>query len=93
VTLLGFVITGLGTSTLLPRMYDDAAKLKGRPGAGLGALTAGIRGGILALPIIVGSLAATSLSVGSAMAIATLPCVAGFLVVTATLRRTAGVFR
>ena len=91
-TLLGYLIAGLGTATLLPRLYDDAAKLPGMPGAGLGALTAGIRLGTLGIPVAVGALAASDLSVGSAIAIATLPSVLAFLVVVLALRRTAGVF-
>lgn len=91
-TLAGFLIAGLGTSTMLPRLYDDAAKLPGRTASGLGALTAGVRIGVLVVPAMVGALAATSLSVGAAIAIATLPCVAGFLAVAIKLHSTAGVF-
>lgn len=87
VTLVGYVVAGLGTATLLPRLYDNAAKLPGKTGAGLGALTGGIRIGTLAAPAAVGALAATSLSVGSAIAIVTLPCVAGFLAVAINLHR------
>ena len=87
VTLAGFLVAGLGTATMLPRLYDDAAKLPGRPGAGLGALTAGVRIAILVLPVVIGTLAATSLSVGSAIAISTLPCAVGFLVIAQTLHR------
>ena len=92
ITLLGYLIAGVGTATLLPRLYDDAAKLPGLPGAALGALTAGIRLGTLAIPVAVGALAASSLSVGSSIAIITLPSVAAFLIVVLALRRTAGVF-
>ncbi|MDJ0664696.1 MAG: MFS transporter [Acidimicrobiia bacterium] len=91
-TLLGYLIAGLGTATLLPRLYDDAAKLPGMPGAGLGALTAGIRLGTLAIPVAVGALAASALSVGSAIAIVTLPSVLAFLAVVLALRGIAGVF-
>lgn len=83
----GYAIAGLGISTLLPMLYDTAAKHPGRTGAGLGALTAGLRTSSLSIPLIVGTLAATSLSVGSAIAIVTLPAVAGFLVITTTLNR------
>jgi MFS family permease len=92
VTLLGYLVAGLGTATLLPRLYDDAAKLPGLPGAGLGALTAGIRLGTLVIPVAVGALAASALSVGSAIAVITLPSVIAFLFVVLALRRTAGVF-
>ncbi len=86
-SLAGYVIAGLGTSTMFPKLYDDAARLPGRPGSGLGALTAGIRIGLLGMPVVVGALADTSLSVGSAVAIVTLPCVAGFLAVSLLLPR------
>lgn len=92
VTLVGFFVAGLGTSTMLPRLYDDAAKLPGRTASGLGALTAGVRVGVLVVPAIVGGLAATSLSVGAAIAIVTLPCVVGFAAVAIKLHATAGVF-
>ncbi len=85
--LAGYAIAGLGISTLLPVLYDTAAKHPGRTGAGLGALTAGLRTSSLSMPLIVGTLAATSLSVGSAIAIVTLPAVVGFLVITTTLNR------
>ena len=87
VTLAGFLLAGLGTSTVLPRLYDDAAKLPGKTGAGLGALTAGVRAAVLVLPVVIGTLAATSLSVGSAIAIATLPCAVGFLWIARILHR------
>jgi len=90
ITLIGYVVAGLGISTMLPRLYDDAAKQPGRPGAGLGALTAGIRIATLGVPVAVGALAATSLSVGTAIALVTLPCVAGFLAVATALRRAEG---
>lgn len=87
VVLAGFAISGLGNSTLLPMLYDTAAKYPGRVGAGLGALTAGLRTASLSIPLIVGTLAATNLSVGSAIAIVTLPAAVGFLVVTTLLNR------
>jgi hypothetical protein len=92
VALIGYLIAGLGAATLAPRLYDDAAKLPGVPGAGLGALTAGIRLGTLAIPVAVGALAASALSVGSSIAIITLPSVVAFLIVVLALRRLAGVF-
>ena len=84
--LAGYALAGIGIATFFPRIYDDAARLPGRRGAGLGAMTAGSRlAGFLA-PSIVGSLAATSLSVGDAVAIVALPCVVGFAFVTAAGR-------
>lgn len=43
VALAGFLFVGLGAATFMPRLYDDAARLPGRRGAGLGAMTAGMR--------------------------------------------------
>lgn len=85
--LAGLFLAGLGTSSMLPAIYDRAAKHPGRPGAGLGALTAGLRVSGLSMPLTVGLLAGTSLSVGSAMAIVTLPAVIGFALVGRTLSR------
>ena len=71
-------------AVLFPRLYDRAAQAPGRPGAVLGAMTAGIRAGAFALPVTVGALASTdAVSVGGAMAIVTLPAV----VLLAALRR------
>lgn len=81
-SLAGYVLAGLGIATMLPGLYDKAAKHPGRPGAGLGALTGGIRTASLIVPFLVGTLASTSFSVGSAIAIVTLASVAGFLVAT-----------
>ncbi|MEL6982757.1 MAG: MFS transporter, partial [Actinomycetota bacterium] len=85
--LAGLFVAGLGTSSMLPAIYDRAAKHPGRPGAGLGALTAGLRVSGLSMPVTVGLLAGTSLSVGAAMAIVTLPSVIGFAIVGRVLAR------
>lgn len=87
IVIVGFAATGLGVATMIPKLYDDAAKMPGRAGSGLGALTAGVRAAALAVPVFVGVLAETALSIGAAIAIVALPAVAGFLVVT---RRVAG---
>ncbi len=71
--MIGYLGAGLGVATQFPKLYDDAAKLPGRPGAGLGALTGGSRVAMLVTPVVVGSLAATTLSVGAATAAVTLP--------------------
>lgn len=76
--LAGYAIAGLGISTFFPRLYDQAAQLPGRSGAGLAALTAGSRIAVLIVPLSVGALAATSLSVGSATALVVLPSVVAF---------------
>ena len=86
-SLAGYFVAGVGIATLLPMLYDAAAKHHGRPGAGLGALSAGLRSAGLTIPVIVGALAATRLSVGSAVAIVTLPSVVGFLAISVAFRR------
>lgn len=85
--LAGYLVAGLGIATMLPMIYDQAARRPGPPGAGLGALTAGLRAASLSVPFVVGTLAATSLSIGDAIAIVTLPSVAGFVVVVRFLQR------
>lgn len=80
--LLGYLAAGLGNATLLPTMYDQAAKHPGRPGAGLGALTAGIRIAILGVPVGIGALARELDDVGTAVALVTLPSVIGFFLAT-----------
>lgn len=85
--LSGFLLVGVGVATFMPRLYDDAARLPGRRGAGLGAMTGGMRIAYLATPIGVGWLAGTELSVGDAIAIFTLPAMIGLTIVTATNER------
>jgi MFS family permease len=80
VSLAGFLLTGIGAATMLPALYDAAAQLPGRTGAGLGALTAGSRLSSLTVPVAIGAMATTSWSVGTALAVATLPAVASFAV-------------
>lgn len=78
----GFALVGAGVATFLPMLYDDAARAPGRRGAGLGAMTAGTRFAVLATPVVVGSIAGTSWSVGAAMAVVALPCIVGFAAIT-----------
>lgn len=80
--ILGFLLVGVGVATFMPKLYDDAARLPGRPGAGLGAMTGGMRIAFLATPVGVGWLAGTSLSVGDAIAILTLPAMVGLVIVS-----------
>lgn len=80
--ILGFVLVGVGVATFMPKLYDDAARLPGRRGAGLGAMTGGMRIAYLATPVGVGWLAGTSLSVGDAIAIFTLPAMIGLVIVS-----------
>jgi fucose permease len=89
VALGALTLAGLGTATFFPKLYDDAARLPGRAGAGLGALTAGSRMATLVAPVLIGSLAGSSLSVGSAIAIVALPCTVGLYVVEGRPRRRA----
>jgi len=91
-SIVGFLLVGIGVATFMPRLYDDAARLPGRRGAGLGAMTAGMRVAFLITPVAVGGLAGTHLSVGDAIAIFTIPALIGLAAVTETnerlLRRT-----
>ena len=73
-----YLVAGLGISTFFPRLYDEAARRPGKPGAGLGALTAGQRLTALAMPVVVGSLAAGPLTVGAATAVVVLPAIVGY---------------
>lgn len=82
VSITGFSLIGVGVATFMPKLYDDAARLPGRRGAGLGAMTAGMRVAFLATPVAVGALAGTSLSVGGAIAVFTLPSMVGLAVVS-----------
>ncbi len=77
-TFAGYLLAGLGIAPFMPRLYDDAVRFPGRAGQGLAGLTAGIRVAALGTPVIVGSLAASSLDVGQATAIVTLPSIAAF---------------
>lgn len=81
-SIAGFLLAGVGVATFMPKLYDDAARLPGRRGAGLGALTAGMRVAFLGTPVAVGWLAGTSLSVGEAIAIVMLPAMIGFAALT-----------
>lgn len=72
---LGLLVAGVGISVLFPTLYDTAARDRGRPGAALGAMTAGSRISMLAAPLMLGYLASSpALSVGAAMALLSLPC-------------------
>jgi len=74
VSVVGFMIAGLGTSILFPQLYDRAAKAPGPPGSGFASMLIGQRGAGVLAPLIVGALADTSaFSVGQAMAVVVLP--------------------
>jgi MFS family permease len=81
-SILGFLLVGIGVATFMPKLYDDAARIPGRRGAGLGAMTAGMRVAYLVGPVAVGAIAGTSLSVGDAIALVALPAMAGLVMVT-----------
>jgi len=80
--LTGYLVAGLGISTFFPRLYDEAAQLPGKRGAGLAALTAGSRIAMLTMPIAVGAIAATSFSVGAATGIVVIPSAVAFAFLT-----------
>ena len=86
-SIVGFLLVGIGVATFMPRLYDDAARLPGRRGAGLGAMTAGMRVAFLITPVAVGGLAGTQLSVGDAIAIFTIPTMIGLAAVPETNTR------
>lgn len=85
VSIAGFLVAGLGTSVLFPQLYDRAAKRPGPPGSGFASMLIGQRSAALAVPLIVGALADTSVfDVGQAMAIMVVPSV---IVVMLTTQR------
>ena len=77
VALAGFTVVGLGVATFMPTLYDDAARLPGRRGAGLGALSAGMRLAFLGSPVLVGAIAGSGRSIGDAIALLALPAMLG----------------
>jgi predicted MFS family arabinose efflux permease len=81
-SIVGFLLVGIGVATFMPKLYDDAARLPGRRGSGMGAMTGGMRVAYLVTPVAVGGLAGTALSVGDAIAIITLPALIGLMIVT-----------
>lgn len=88
--IVGFGFVGAGVATFLPKLYDDAARLPGRRGAGLGAMTAGMRLAAMTTPVLVGAIAGTSWSVGAAIAVITLPSTVAYVVVTELTERMLG---
>lgn len=81
-SIVGFFLLGVGVATFMPKLYDDGARLPGRRGAGLGAMTAGMRVAFMVTPVAVGALAGTDLSVGEAIAIVIFPAMIGLAIVT-----------
>lgn len=81
-SIVGFALVGIGVATFMPKLYDDAARIPGRRGAGLGAMTAGNCIAYLVTPLVVGMLAGTALGVGGAIALSALPAVVALAIVT-----------
>ncbi|MEM6985766.1 MAG: MFS transporter [Pseudomonadota bacterium] len=73
VSCVGFGLSGIGISVLFPAIYDSAAQHPVRPGAALGAMSAGMRLGAVFTPFAVGSLADLGGNVGVAMVAVVLP--------------------
>lgn len=83
VSLVGFLVAGLGTSVLFPQLYDQAARLPGPPGSGFAAMLIGQRSTGIVVPLVIGSLANTELfSVGQAMAVVLIPAAIVGLAIT-----------
>lgn len=87
ISVAGFGVVGAGVATFMPKLYDDAARIPGRRGEGLGAMTAGTRLAVMITPVVVGAIAGTSWSVGAAIAVVALPSVVAFVVVTEAAQR------
>ncbi len=83
----GFLLAGVGAAVVFPGLYELASAAPGRPGHVLGAMTAGIRVGVLATPTAVGALAAGPLTVGQAMLAVALPAAVGLLVIRSIVER------
>jgi len=76
-SIVGFVVAGLGVATLFPQLYDRAARAPGRAGSGFSAMLVGQRSAAIVSPLVVGALADTEmLGVGDAVALVVLPAAA-----------------
>ena len=85
IALVGFAISGLGTSILSPQLSDAAARAPGPVGSGFRTLFVGHRAAALIVPLAIGNLANTTrFSVGSAMAIVAIPTAAVLMVTART---------
>jgi hypothetical protein len=77
VSVVGFLVAGLGTSVLFPQLYDRAARTPGPAGSGFASMLIGQRGAAVAAPALIGGLAdSAAFDVGQAMAIVVLTCTA-----------------
>ena len=82
-SLVGFLVAGLGTSVLFPQLYDQAARLPGPPGSGFAAMLIGQRSTGIVAPLVIGTLANTELfGVGGAMAVLLIPAAIVGLAIT-----------
>jgi len=88
VSLVGFLVAGLGTSVLFPQLYDQAARLPGPPGSGFAAMLIGQRSTGIVAPLVIGTLANTELfGVGAAMAVLLIPAaIVGLAITYVTVR-------
>ncbi len=87
VSIIGFMIGGLGTAVLFPQLYDRAARWPGRAGSGFTAMLVGQRGSAVVTPAVVGVLADTdAFSVGQAMAIVIVPAALAIMATTFSRR-------
>ena len=66
----------------MPKLYDDAARLPGRRGSGMGAMSGGTRVAYLVTPVAVGGLAGTALSVVMRSRSSHFPALIGLVIVT-----------
>lgn len=85
-SIAGFLVAGLGTSILFPQLYDRAAKWPGPPGSGFATFLIGQRGAGVLIPLAVGVMADSGLSVGQSMAVVVLP--SAVVIYLITLART-----
>jgi len=82
---VAFLVGGLGIATLMPRLYDLAARAGNGGASGLGVLTAGIRTATIVAPATIAAVA-SSASVGVAIVLAAALAGLGFLVTTRAAR-------
>ncbi|MFZ9481541.1 MAG: MFS transporter [Ilumatobacteraceae bacterium] len=82
---VAFLLGGLGIATLMPRLYDLAARAGNGGASGLGVLTAGIRTATIVAPATIAAVASAA-SVGLAIIVASALAGVGFLVTTRSAR-------
>ncbi|MEY2754537.1 MAG: hypothetical protein RJB65_895 [Actinomycetota bacterium] len=82
---VAFLLGGLGIATLMPRLYDLAARAGNGGASGLGVLTAGIRTATIVAPATIAAVASAA-SVGLAIIVASALAGVGFLATTRSTR-------